>query len=129
VFRADAVIVATPTGSTGYVLSAGGPILPPTADSIVICPVAAHLSLARSVVVPGSSQIEVVLDSKDAGAVSIDGQVNVAAPGDTHVSIRRSPHFARFVRLSPPSHFYATLARKLDQPVPVRPGASPSPAS
>lgn len=123
VFRADAVIVSTPTGTTGYVLSAGGPILHPEADAIVICPVAPHLSLARCVVVPGSSEIELEIDSSDDGAISIDGQVNQPVGGGTRVIIRRSPHYARFVRLSPPEQFYSTLARKLDEPAPTSSGS------
>ncbi len=122
VFRADAVIVSTPTGTTGYVLSAGGPILTPEADAIVICPVAPHLSLARCVVVPGSSEIELEMDSTEDGAISIDGQVNRSVGVGTRVIIRRSPHYARFLRLSPPEQFYSTLARKLDEPAPTSTG-------
>ena len=114
VFRADAVIVSTPTASTGYVLSAGGPILHPESSEIVIVPVAAHLSRAHSFVLPGSSQVEVVLQGTEDGVVSVDGQVNLDLVGGSRVKISRSPHFARFLRLNPPTYFYENLARKLD---------------
>ncbi len=113
VFRADAVIVATPTGSTGYALSAGGPILHPEASELIICPVAAHLSPAHALVVPGSSVIEIAFEGQEDGAVSVDGQPNISIPSGARVLVRRSPHFVRFLRLHPRAHFFSHLARKV----------------
>ncbi len=114
VYHSDAVIVATATGSTGYSLSAGGPILHPASQDIVLTPVAPHLAPARPLVLPPDAVVDLVLSTEEAAAVSIDGQVNRALETGDAVSVCRSPHVARFLRLSEPSEHYRILAERLE---------------
>jgi len=112
-YRADAVIVSTATGSTGYNMAAGGPILPPSSQDIIVKPVAAHLSLEVAVVLPGSSTIELTAESDTQCMVSVDGQTDMELAPDATVRLRRSPHAARFLRTHSPSYYYATLIQRL----------------
>jgi NAD+ kinase len=113
-YRSDALIVATATGSTGYSLSARGPILYPESRDIVLTPVAPHLAPARTLVLPRDAIVDLVVSTEEGATVSIDGQVNrELGSGDT-VSVCRSPHSARFLRLSEPSHYYHVLAERLE---------------
>ena len=76
-YRSDAVIVSTATGSTGYNLSAGGPILDPRAEEMVLKPVAPHVGLATAVVLPPSVSVEMRVTSSDGAVLSIDGYLNL----------------------------------------------------
>jgi NAD+ kinase len=112
-FRADAVILATATGSTGYNLAVGGPILDPTSDSLVLKPVAAHIGLAAALVLASTAEVGLSLEGYQEGILSIDGFVDYPlSPGD-RVELKQSPYRARFLRANPPSQFYATLTRRL----------------
>jgi NAD+ kinase len=114
-YRADGVIVATATGSTAYSLSVGGPILSPESREILLTPLAPHLAPRNSVVLPPSAVVEVQLAPGQQATFSIDGERNLdlAAGGET-VRVAQGPHRARFLRLSPPAHFYERLARRLN---------------
>ncbi len=112
-YRCDAVVVATPTGSTGYSLSAGGPILHPKSRDIVLTPVAPHLVPARPLVLPEDAVVDLVVSTEEGATVSIDGQVNRSLESGDAVSICRSPHVARFLRLSHPADYYSALAQRL----------------
>jgi NAD+ kinase len=113
VFKADGLIVATPTGSTAYSLSAGGPILDPMVEAIILCPICPHTLTNRPVVAPDSSLVEVALDHNHGNVyVTIDGQVGSPfLPGD-RVRIRKSRHPVRLVEL-PQKDYYAVLRQKL----------------
>jgi NAD+ kinase len=113
-FRADGVIIATATGSTAYSLSAGGPVLPPESREVLLTPIEPHLAPHNSVVLPETTTIEVVLAPNQKATFSVDGEpdIDLSSGGTVHVS--RSPHCARFVRLSPPVRFYERLARRLN---------------
>lgn len=113
-YRCDGIIVSTPTGSTGYSLSAGGPILAPTEHHLVLTPVAAHLALGRSLVLQPESIVEMKVTS-DAGAIiSVDGQDDVPVNSGVAVTIEVSQHITRFVRFREPASFYSDLAEKLE---------------
>ena len=113
-YRCDGIIVSTPTGSTGYSLSAGGPILSPTEHHLVMTPVAAHLALGRSLVLQPESVVELKVTS-DAGAIiSVDGQDDVPVSSGVAVTLQVSEHVTRFVRFREPSSFYGELAEKLE---------------
>ncbi|HEY1676241.1 MAG TPA: NAD(+)/NADH kinase [Candidatus Sulfotelmatobacter sp.] len=98
-YRADGMIVATPTGSTAYSLSAGGPVLMPTVQALVVTPVAPHALTHRPLVVPDSSEIEIVLHSEEEVAyLSLDGQPGVDLQDGDRVRCRRSEHQVNLFR-------------------------------
>ena len=111
--RGDGLIVSSPTGSTAYSLSAGGPIIDPAVQSLILTPVCPHTLTHRPLIVPGNAEVDVTLTSKDDGAMAtLDGQVGVAiSQGDT-VVIKTSEHRTRLIRF-PESNFYDVLREKL----------------
>jgi len=112
-YRADGVIVATATGSTGYSLAAGGPILHPQSKDKVLAPVVPHLSLGYPLVLPAASVVELKVKAVHQPSMSIDGQINLAlANGDT-VTIGLSPHTVHFLRIHPRDLFYGSLEQRL----------------
>jgi NAD+ kinase len=112
--RADGLIVSTPTGSTAYSLSGGGPIMHPTLDAVVLVPMFPHALSSRPIVVDGNSEIRVDILERNRihPPVTCDGQVNMTArPGDS-VVISKKPH--RLTLLHPHGHnFYASCRDKL----------------
>ena len=111
--RADGIILSTATGSTGYSLAVGGPILDPLSESMVLKPIAAHVGLSASLVLNPSTKIGLHLEASQEAVLSVDGFVDhVVNPGDW-VEVKQSPLRARFLRANPPNHFYATLTRRL----------------
>jgi NAD+ kinase len=113
---ADGMIVSTPTGSTAYCLSAGGPIVAPDLDSITLTPVAAHLSVAHAIVVPACRCVRLRLIKGQGTMVTVDGQSDMAIePGD-ELRCTASEHKARFVRFGNDGYFYETVLRRLRWP-------------
>ena len=111
--RGDGLIVSSPTGSTAYSLSAGGPIIDPAVQSLILTPISPHTLTHRPLIVPGNAEIEVTLTSKDDGAMAtLDGQVGVAiTQGDT-VVVQTSENRTRLIRF-PESNYYDVLREKL----------------
>jgi len=109
--RSDGLIVATPTGSTAYALSGGGPILHPGLDAIALVPICPHTLSNRPIVINHDSCIEIVIHEGTLQAqISCDGQVNLTLdPGD-RVTVRRHDHDLRL--LHPPGHDYFDVLRK-----------------
>jgi NAD+ kinase len=105
--KADGLIVATATGSTAYNLSAGGPILHPTADAIVLTPLAPHALTNRPVVLPASSYIRLrpVVEADTDPVLTFDGQFGVPLATDDVVSIGRAPRVLRLLRTTTRTHF------------------------
>ncbi|MCI0439704.1 MAG: NAD(+)/NADH kinase [Chloroflexi bacterium] len=112
-YRADAVIVATATGSTGYALSAGGPILYPETRVILIQPVAAHTGLRTGLLLREESVIEMKASDGYGAFLSVDGFPDTSLDGEDRVTVQRSPYTARFLRARPPETFYEALTRRL----------------
>ncbi|HKV79184.1 MAG TPA: NAD(+)/NADH kinase [Candidatus Sulfotelmatobacter sp.] len=111
-YRADGMIVATPTGSTAYSLSAGGPVLMPTVKALVVTPVAPHSLTHRPLVVPDSSEIEMLLRSEEEVAyLSLDGQPGLDLRDGDRVRCRRSQHTVNLFRTG--SDFFQVLRTKL----------------
>ena len=112
--RADGLIVSTPTGSTAYSLSGGGPIMHPTLDAMVLVPMFPHALSSRPIVVDGDSliRVDILRRNRIHPPVTCDGQVNMTArPGDS-VHISKKPH--RLSLLHPVGHsFYASCRDKL----------------
>jgi NAD+ kinase len=111
-YRADGMIVATPTGSTAYSLSAGGPVLMPTVKAFVITPVAPHSLTHRPLVVPDSVEIEILLRSEEEVAyLSLDGQPGLDLRDGDRVRCSRSEHQVNLFRTG--SDFFQALRTKL----------------
>jgi NAD+ kinase len=115
-FKADGLIVASPTGSTAYNLSAGGPIVHPGVDALVLTPIAPHTLTNRPVVLPAAVALEIAVageaarSSREEIFVTFDGQVgDILGPGD-NVAIHRSPYTLRL--LKPSSHAYFQVLRQ-----------------
>lgn len=112
-FRGDAVILCTATGSTGYNLAVGGPILNPISEDLVLKPVAAHMGLIAGLVLEPSAKIALSIEGHQDAVLTIDGYMDYQlSPGDS-VELKKSPYRARFLRANPTNHFYATLTRRL----------------
>ncbi len=112
-YRADGVIVATATGSTGYSLAAGGPILYPQAKEIIFKPVCPHLALDRAVVLPSEAEIQIKVTTTHEAMLSIDGQVELLLRSGNEIRVKLSPYLARFLRIRPKAYFYSYLESRL----------------
>lgn len=111
-YKADGLIVATPTGSTGYNLAVGGPIIEPTTPCFVISPIAAHSLTMRPLVIDDNSRLQLTTTSRSASyRLSLDGR-SVSLPRGTTVRLSKAPFTTQVVqRLS--HHFTDTLRSKL----------------
>lgn len=106
--RADGLIVASPTGSTAYNLAAGGPILHPEVDALLLTPIAPHMLTNRPVVIPASSELRVrpaVNGSNEEVFITIDGQSGHALQSDDVICITRADRPLRLVRASTRTYF------------------------
>lgn len=117
IYAADGVIVSTPTGSTGYNLSAGGPIVYPENDVIIVTPICPHSLTARSIVVSGSQSVAVEIGRRrktqqEEAMVTYDGQTAVRLETSDRVEIVRSAERVKMIRLKD-SNFYEILRNKL----------------
>jgi NAD+ kinase len=111
-YKADGLIVATPTGSTAYSLSAGGPILMPSVDAFIVTPVCPHSLTHRPLVVRDTSTIEIVARVEDGDAfLSVDGQVGTPMQNGDRVVCRRSRYEVKLLRMR--KTFFDVLRTKL----------------
>jgi NAD+ kinase len=111
-YRADGLIVATPTGSTAYNLSVGGPILFPTLDAVVLTPIAPHTLSNRPIVLPGPQRIDVTLRGDQEVMLTMDGQVGVHLRERDVVQIEKAAARIRLLRF-PQKDFFSVLRTKL----------------
>lgn len=116
-YSADGMIVSTPTGSTGYSLSAGGPIVSPMASMIVVTPICPHTLTARSIVLSGEDQVTIRLGSgrradREEAFATFDGEVSAAIATGDYVEIRRSEKTADILKISKIS-FLEVLRNKM----------------
>jgi NAD+ kinase len=112
-YSADGVIVSTATGSTGYALAVGGPVLPPELKNILLIPIAAHLSLDRAVVLPQGATVELQIFTDHQAILTVDGQFLVELQSGDVVRVGASPYQAHFVRVQERVYFYKTLMDRL----------------
>jgi NAD+ kinase len=111
-YKADGVIIATPTGSTAYSLAAGGPVLMPSVEAFVVTPVCPHSLTHRPLVVTEKSHIELRVETREEKAfLSIDGQVGLPVQQGDHVICRRAAHKVKLMRLR--RTFFEILRNKL----------------
>lgn len=112
-FRADGMIISTPTGSTAYNLSAGGPIIYPTMGAIVVTPICPHMLSNRPIVLPDTCEVEVGLQAPHEEIyLTLDGQEGFPLTGDEKITVRRSKHNVRLVH-SPDKNYFDVLRNKL----------------
>jgi NAD+ kinase len=111
-YQADSIIVSTPTGSTAYSLAAGGPILMPSVEGLLITPVAAHSLSHRPLVVKDSAKIEIIARTgRDEAYLSIDGQVGMPVYDGDRVQCRKSDYRVKLLRIK--GTFFDVLHSKL----------------
>jgi NAD+ kinase len=111
-YKADSLIVSTPTGSTAYCLAAGGPILMPSVAALVVTPVAAHSLTHRPLVVPDTSKIDIVVNTgREEAYLSIDGQVGMPMFDGDRVACRKSEEQVKLLRIQ--GTFFDVLRAKL----------------
>jgi NAD+ kinase len=111
-YQADSLIVSTPTGSTAYSLAAGGPILMPSVDALIITPVSEHSLTHRPLVVPGTVEIEIVVKTGiDEAYLSVDGQIGMPMADGDRVHCRKSKQQVQLLRIK--GTFFDVLRTKL----------------
>lgn len=116
-YMADGIIIATPTGSTAYSLSAGGPIVNPSIPGIVLTPVCPHTLYSRSLVVNNSDKIDINLtEIRGEAYMTVDGQKGIPLVVDEAITICKSPMTTKLIRLKD-KNFYRSLRMRLIEPV------------
>lgn len=115
-YRADGMIVATPTGSTAYSMSAGGPILDPCLDSLCVTPICSHSLMSRPVVFNGSSLIELrnMVCRNNKKYLTVDGRESVSLNDEDVIRIKRSEHTTKLIRIKD-GGFLHVLRRKMSE--------------
>ena len=112
-YKADGVIAATATGSTGYSLACGGPILHPQALQFLLVPIVPHLSLGNALLLPSEAIVKLRVGTIHKAVLSVDGHISLPLAGGDGITIKRSKVITRFLRTSPRDSFYTTLEQKL----------------
>jgi len=112
-YKADGVIVATATGSTGYSLAAGGPILHPQAKEFLLLPILPHLSSAYTLVLPATAAVKLRITTTHQATLSIDGHINLPLSDGATITVKHSSNIARFLRIHPEASFYSSLEQRL----------------
>ena len=112
-YKADGLIVSTPTGSTAYSLAAGGPVIAPSVEAFIITPICAHTLSNRPIVLPDSAQIEVeVKTHRESVYLTVDGQVGIAVRSEDGVHVRRASSVVELIQ-SPQKNYFEVLRQKL----------------
>ncbi|MEW6388614.1 MAG: NAD(+)/NADH kinase [Thermodesulfobacteriota bacterium] len=112
-YRADGLIVSTPTGSTAYTLSAGGPIVYPTLSHIILLPICPHTLSNRPIILPDTATVAVTLDEKSRDVyLTLDGQVGQALKPEDRVEVRSAPHHLKLIK-APHRSYFEILRTKL----------------
>jgi NAD+ kinase len=112
-YTADAMIVATPTGSTAYSMAAGGPLLPPQLQNFVVVPVAAHLSLNRALVFHEGAEIAITVGMDHEARLTADGQEGIFLEDGDRVIVKRHENHSCFARVESAGYFYRRLMGRL----------------
>jgi NAD+ kinase len=112
-FVADAFIVSTPTGSTAYNLAAHGPIVAPWTQTMILTPVAPHLSSIDTLVISSDARVTLNASSREGAVLTSDGQLDIPLVTGDLVHIRGSRYTLALARVNPRNHFYRTLVSRL----------------
>ncbi len=112
-YKADGLIVSTPTGSTAYSLAAGGPVVMPAVGSFIVTPICAHTLTNRPIVLPDTAVIEIAVKSqRESVYLTVDGQVGIAVRSDDLARIQKAASFVELIK-SPQKSYYEILRQKL----------------
>lgn len=112
-YRADGLVLATPTGSTAYSLAAGGPVIAPTVEGFCLTPICPHTLSNRPVVVPQSSKFEIVfVGGDDSTFLTVDGQVGLNLRPNDHIIAEKAGHSVRIIETKK-VHFFDVLRTKM----------------
>lgn len=114
-YVADGMIASTPTGSTAYALAAGGPILPPELRTILLVPIAPHLSIDRGIVLAEGSSVAIKVYTSHQAVLSVDGQPPIELADGDRVNVCASSHTLQFIRFQDPGYFYRNLTPHMNQ--------------
>ena len=112
-YTADALVVATPTGSTAYSMAAGGPLLPPQLQNLVVLPVASHLSFNRALILHEQANIVIDIEMDHEAYLTPDGQHGVSLESGDKIQIRKNDRRCRFARVESSGYFYRRLMSRL----------------
>ncbi len=112
-YKADGLIVSTPTGSTAYSLAAGGPVVVPTVSAFIVTPICAHTLTNRPLVLPDSVTLEVLLKTqRETAYLTVDGQVGIAARSDDAVRLKKAASYVDLIQ-PPQKDYFEILRQKL----------------
>ncbi len=114
-YVADGLIASTPTGSTAYALAVGGPILPPELRTILLVPIAPHLSIDRAILLAEGASVSIVVHTTHQAVLSIDGQSPIELVDGDSVQVNASQYTLSFIRYQDPGYFYRNLTPHMNQ--------------
>lgn len=114
IYRGDGLIVATPTGSTAYSMSAGGPIVEPESQLLLLTPICSHILYAKSIVIAPHKKIKILVDGNycNDGVVTLDGQKVYRITGSDEITVRRAERPLKMIKVTP-KNFYDILRNKI----------------
>ena len=112
-YRGDGIVVSTATGSTGYSLALGGPVIDPKSNDFYIKPIATHMSQFGGVIVNSQSICQITISSRKDAQISIDGFIEHKISDGDKISLRISETNAKFLRKNPSNHYWSTITEKL----------------
>jgi len=114
-YVADGLIASTPTGSTAYALAVGGPILPPELRTILLVPIAPHLSIDRAILLAEGATVSIVVHTTHQAVLSIDGQSPIELADGDNIQVNASQYTLSFIRYQDPGYFYRNLTPHMNQ--------------
>lgn len=112
-YKSDGIITATATGSTGYALACGGPILHPQTKQFLLVPIVPHLSFDKTLVLPPQAEVKLRIGAIHKAVLSVDGHISSSLVGADSIKIKHSRRKTRFLRTKPAVSFYSILEQKL----------------
>tara|TARA_Y100000758_G_scaffold292945_1_gene248609 strand:- start:133 stop:972 length:840 start_codon:yes stop_codon:yes gene_type:complete len=118
-YRGDGALISSATGSTGYSLSNGGPVLEPESRTIIVKPINPHVSLNTPLIIERDATIHVHVETDHGATLTLDGNEDEDLATESNVYVKRSSHKARFLRLRPKDYFYSIAANLLSRSVPI----------
>ncbi len=118
-YTADGIVVATPTGSTGYALALNGPIMHPEARTLAIVPISPFLTTSNALLANSGSQIELAVTTRHEVGLTVDGQTHLGMQDGDVVTCTTSELRARFLRFRPRNYFFPVLASKMRWSIPA----------